>query len=73
MHIFHYYTGEVVMVGDRIRESGRAGYGEHIFQPGPESDRDCGCPEGAVSTSNSRLWTPPDGEYWEDLEFVGRR
>lgn len=73
MTTFHYFSGEVVMVGDRVRESGRVGRVLHIFQPGPESAEHYHCPDGAVSTSNRHLWEPPDGEFWEDLEFLGRR
>ena len=73
MRTFRYYTGEVVIVDDRVIDCKRPARILDIFQPGPESAEHYQSPEGAVATSASRLWTPPDGEFWEDLEFVSRR
>lgn len=61
------------MVGDRVIDCGRPARVLDVFPPGRQSAEHYHCPEGAVATSASRLRTPPDGEYWEDLEFVSRR
>jgi hypothetical protein len=80
MKVFHYISGEEIMVGDRVREVGRDGYVEEIIQPGSDMAVSCGWLDGGVCTvmiwgdkQGRVLWQPPDGEFWEDLEFVGRR
>ena len=77
MRVFHYFSGEIVMLGDRIRSSGRAGRVVQIIQPGSQDAADCSCPDGAVCTEDndtggSMLLTPPDRELWEDLDFISR-
>ena len=74
---YHYFDGQVVRIGDRILYCGKyPGVVEEVVMPGTKQARDTGCPEGYVSTNTdvmgSRLWTPPDGEDWEDLELVER-
>ena len=79
---FHYYTGEIVCVGDHVRVNRHMplmGHVAEVEMPGTEQAFACNCPEGYVCTittedrSNaSFLWTPPDGEFWEDLQFVRR-
>ena len=80
MRTFHYFSGEVVTVGDHVRDCGHLGTVVDIIQPGPEAAANYHCPDGAVcteadwgGTKGNRLWTPPDGELWEDLEFIARR
>ena len=70
---FHYFSGELVILGDRVRECGRIGRVVQIIQPGPEAAAHYNCPDGAVVTSTRRMWTPPDGELWEDFESLVRR
>ena len=78
--VFHYFSGEVIQLGDRVRDASRIGYVAEIVQPGSDTSLSCDCPEGGVLTKvdwdgveSPRIWTPPDGEFWEDLEFIGRR
>jgi hypothetical protein len=78
--VFHYFSGEVVQEGDRIRSAGRPGIVVEVFQPGSDSAVSFECPEGGVRTTEDwngkqspMIWQPPDGDYWEDLEFVGRK
>ena len=78
--VFHYFSGEVVQQGDRIRSAGRSGYVAEVFQPGSDSAKTFDCPEGGVLTfedwdgkQSPMVWRPPDGEFWEDLEFIGRK
>ena len=76
---FTYCTGETVLPDDRIRADGKMGRVAEIMQPNTQAAKDCDCPEGAVSTTidwdgkdHHQLWLPPDGEWWEDLEFLER-
>ena len=78
--VFHYFSGEVIELGDRVLDAGHVGYVEAIIQPGSSAGEDHGCPDGGVlviadwdGVSSANLWTPPDGEYWEDLELLGRQ
>ena len=78
--VFHYFSGEVVQVGDRVRDVRHLGYVAEVFQPGSGMALSCDCPDGGVltmsdwdGTQSPRIWTPPDGEFWEDLEFIARR
>jgi len=78
--VFHYFSGEVIQQGDRIRSAGRSGYVAEVFQPGSDSAKTFDCPEGGVLTfedwdgkQSPMVWRPPDGEFWEDLEFIGRK
>ena len=77
---FHYYSGEIVCVGDLVRVYGRLnGYIAEVVMPGTEQALACNCPDGYVCTvsewdgkKSSSLWTPPDGKFWEDLDLVQR-
>ena len=79
---FHYRSGESVCVGDRVRINRRSvcdGYVAEVEITGTAQALACNCPAGYVCTvanengeNQSFLWTPPDGEHWEDLEFVSR-
>lgn len=78
---FHYYTGEVVKIGDRVLTAGgHRGVVEEIIEPGPDAAKWYDCPNGGVriiedwdGVPSSLLLEPPDGEYWEDIEFIGRK
>ena len=76
---FHYMSGEEVKVGDRVREVGRCGLVTEVFQLGSDSALGSDSPEGGVRVvmdwdgkKSNVLWEPPDGDCWEDLEFLGR-
>lgn len=77
---YHYIDGEVVKLGDRVLYCGKyKGVVEEVVMPGTKQAEDANCPEGYVCTciyrdgvKGSRLWTPPDGDSWEDLELVER-
>jgi hypothetical protein len=78
--IFHYFSGEIIQPGDRVRVAGRLGRVEEIFQPGSDNSLAHDFPDGGVLTIASwdgiespMVWRPPDGELWEDLEFIGRK
>jgi hypothetical protein len=80
MYIFHYFDHNDVQVGDLvIGPERRIGRVSEIIQPG-SYDAECfGIPEGGVrfifdwnGVHGAELMTPPDGEYWEDIEFVCR-
>jgi hypothetical protein len=78
--IFHYVSGEIIQPGDRARVAGRLGRVEEIFQPGSDNSLAHDFPDGGVLTiaswdgiDNPIVWQPPDGELWEDLEFIGRK
>ena len=77
--IFHYFSGEVIELGDRVCDCSHLGYVAEIIQPGSGTALSCDCPDGGVltmadwdGTKSPRIWTPPDGEFWEDLEFISR-
>lgn len=81
MVFFHYFTNEVVRLGDVVvSENGNPGKVVQIFQPGTQDAVDFQCEEeGGVmieedwdGTPGLMLMTPPDGQSWEDLEFVRR-
>jgi hypothetical protein len=77
---FRYPSGEIIMVGDRVRTgSGRIGLIEEIIPPGPDSAKWYQCPDGGVGIiedwggkSGSILLTPSSGE-WNELELIGRK
>ena len=78
--VFHYFSGEVIELGDRVRDVRHLGYVAEIIQPGSDYALSCDCPDGGVltmadwdGTKSPRIWTPPDGEFWEDLEFIARK
>ena len=79
MKIFHYITGEEVKIGDRVREVGREGRVTEIIQPGSDMAISYDYTEGGVRTEMDwngeigyAIWEPPDGDCWEDLEFIER-
>lgn len=75
---YHYFSGEMVCVGDKVRVRGRFGTVTEVEIGSTKQALAVGCPDGYVCTVSAdgggggRLWTPPDGEFWEDLEFVQR-
>ncbi len=77
---FHYYTGDVVMQGDVIiSENGNPGVVEKIIAPGTSDSDAFACPDGGLlikedwqGTPSYLIVTPPDGVYWEDMEFLRR-
>jgi len=80
MRDYHYFDGNVVRVGDHVRTAGgRVGTVEQIIQPGSVESQHYSCPEGGVliladwdGTKSPLMMEPPDGEYWEDIEFIER-
>lgn len=80
MKVFHYISGEIIKVGDRVKDAGHRGRAIEIIQPGSYTALSCDCAEGGVHTvanwggkKGSRIWEPPDRENWEDLVFLQRR
>ena len=77
---FHYYTGEKVMGGDHvISGNGNPAVVEKVISPGTSDAAAFACPDGGLlvkeyweGTPSYLVMTPPDGIYWEDLEFVTR-
>lgn len=77
---FHYYDGQAVYPGDRVRTAGgRLGKVAEIIQPGTSAAEDYSAPEGGVLISEEwngvaspLLLTPPDGKSWEDIELIAR-
>jgi len=76
---FYYVTGEMVMVGDIIQSAGCPGFIKEIIQPGSDSAITFDCAEGGVllvecfgGEQGLKLMRLPDGEFWEDLEFISR-
>ncbi len=68
---FHYYTGEIVRVGDRVRYAGRPGVVKEIVYPDTELAQMFQAPGGGVLVTED--WSgcgclaflePPDGLYW---------
>lgn len=78
MRIFHYYDGQTVEVGDRVRIEGRAGVVIEIIQPGTEMAKAFQASEGGIlidvgwGPHSGILLTPPDGICWEDVELIER-
>ena len=77
---FHYFSGEIVQLGDRVRVAGRLGHVAEILRPGSDNSLAHDSPEGGILTIASwdgiespMVWQPPDGELWEDLEFIERK
>jgi|GEM_PF-3535782 len=77
--LFRYWSRHAVKSGDRIRYCGRDGTVSEVIAPGSDEARDYDWPTGGVCIDLAcdggpctvRL-SPPDGRYWEDLEFVAR-
>jgi hypothetical protein len=81
LRTFRYNTGDEVLEGDFvIGAGGRPGRVVMIIQPGTSDANDFDCPDGGVlfmevwgdGQESHVLMTPPDGEYWEDIEFLRR-
>ena len=78
--VFHYASGEFIQLGDRVYDARHLGYVAEIIQPGSDTALSCNCPDGGVltmadwdGTESPRIWTPPDGKFWEDWEFMARK
>ena len=76
---FHYQTGEEARVGDHILNWGTPAVVELVILPGTDDAKDYQVPEGGILIKEGRgggfgrlLMTPPDGDLWEDLDFVSR-
>jgi len=77
---FHYYSGETVMQGDLVvSENGKPGVVEQIIAPGTPDAAAFASPLGGLlvredwnGTPSYLVVTPPDGVYWEDMQFVRR-
>lgn len=76
---FHYYTGEVVRVGDHVRTGGgHTGIVVEIVLPGTELAQMFHAPDGGVliqkdwEGSAGLFMAAPDGRNWEDLELIRR-
>jgi hypothetical protein len=78
--VFRYADGTVVMEGDRVKPPNvLTGVILSVIQPGSSDAEAYGCPDGGVlieenwnGTPSLLLLEPPDGEQWEDLEFISR-
>ena len=84
--MFYYRSGEQVQVGDIVSVEDDMELGPFsgvvvmILEPESKESVDYGCPNGGVmiegGLSNKKdwvLWSPPDREFWEDLNFIKRR
>jgi hypothetical protein len=77
MVTFRYRTGEDVQIGDQIEYDGHPGIITDIFQPNTPHASDFACPDtGGIMLKS--IWgpmvlPPPDGESWEDLDFIQRQ
>lgn len=81
MITFCYHTGEEVREGDRVF-TGFKKFGQVllVLQPGTRQAADYSCEDtGGVliqedweGTPSFVLENPPDGDQWEDLDFLGR-
>ena len=72
-------SGEEVRIGDYVREVGRDLRVVEIIQPDTEAALIYGCLDGGMVTAmdmsatlGRAVWEPPDGDCWEDLEFIRR-
>lgn len=80
MRIFHYFDGNEIRVGDHvIGPRGRLGRVDKIIQPESAESNTYDAPLGGVlfifdwdGVPGPVMMTPPDGKYWEDIEFVAR-
>lgn len=74
--VFRYRSGDVVMVGDHVREHGCPAIVEMVIRPNTSLAEYFMCPNGGVmlfyGDGGRLLMDPPDGMQWEDLEFVAR-
>jgi len=77
---FRYHTNEEVKEGDMVITGNRnRGVVEKVIAPGSSDSQNYQCSNGGVLIMENwqgecsyLLMTPPDGEAWEDLEFVSR-
>ena len=75
---FHYYNGEEVRKGDRVRFANLYGVVEEIFPPGSQLAKCFHASNGGVlirfegEEHAGMVLEPPDGLCWEDLELVTR-
>jgi hypothetical protein len=76
---FHYSTGEDVRIGDQVKYTTHPGEIHLIILPDTADALDLQCPEGGVDVAyvcsgvvSHFIYQPPDGDYWEDLYFIGR-
>ena len=78
---FHYFSGETVQLGDKVSDAGHIGIVTYIIHPNTQDAADFSCFEqGGIMVESdwdgqksNALWEPPDREFWEDLEFLGRK
>jgi len=78
---FHYYTGELVEVGDKVRTgSGCFGIVAEVLMPGTPETCTFDSPAGGVliiedwnGCQSSLFLKPPDREYWEDVHLVEKQ
>jgi hypothetical protein len=78
--MFRYASGEIVCEHDEVLSSGHRGRVSRVCLPRTDSARDLACYEsGGVlieedweNAVNRILFTPPDGESWEDLKYIRR-
>jgi len=78
---FQYHGGETVVEGDHVTYAGCPAVVEGVFAPRTSEARDYSCWDtGGVlilerepaKLFGRMLFTPPDGNSWEDLDFVCR-
>jgi hypothetical protein len=77
---FCYFDRTTICVGDYVLGAeGREGRVLEIFDPKSDEAMSYEAPNGGVlfefdwsGVKSLLLMTPPDGEYWEDIEFVKR-
>ena len=78
--VFRYYRSEQVRVGDKVRTGNyKRGIVKMVIMPSSQASEDFSCPQERVLIEEDWdglpcliLETPPDGEHWEDIEFVER-
>ena len=81
MREFHYFDSNVIRLGDLVcGPRDRMGWVDEIVQPGSQESQAYGCPEGGVrfifdwdGIQSAVMMLPPDGEFWEDIEFLRRK
>ncbi len=77
---FLYWSHEEVCIGDIVKTgTGKDGVVVMLIAADSGDAEAYQCPDGGVmieedwdGTPSLLLMTPPDGEYWEDLDFVQR-
>ena len=79
--IFRYRTGEIVEEGDFVKTGNdNNGVVVAVIAPGTTDAKSYGCPDGGIlikedwdGSESLMVMLPPDGEYWEDLDFQRRK